>query len=156
MWSVSLIGDKLLPCTLTPGRQLYLVLSTLERLADNYKVTGWETVTPAEAYKELQGNLFVFAGTSVMCISISRPWFSKEDVLVEEFVGQGIGLHKVTKIMRLATGVMGAKRFVVGTRAAVNQRHSGLAKLYEREGLTVSAVELMGVVDGKEITEGGS
>lgn len=148
MWSVSLIGDELLPCTLTPGHQQYVVRNTLYLLADTYKVTGWETVTPEEALDALKGNLFVFVDTSVMCISISRPWFSKEDVLVEEFVGQGIGLHKVTKIMRLATSVMGAKRFVVGTRAAVNQRHSGLAKLYEREGLAVSAVELMGVVDG--------
>lgn len=148
MWSVSLVGDELLPCTLTPGCQSFLVLSTLGHLADTYKDTGWEIVTPADALKELQGNLFVFVDASVMCISISRPWFSKEDVLVEEFVGQGIGLQRVTQIMRLATSVMGAKRFVVGTRAAVNQRHSGLAKLYEREGLAVSAVELMGVVDG--------
>lgn len=146
MWSVSLVGDELLPCTLAPEYQQYVVRNTLYLLADAYKVTGWETVTPEEALAELQGNLFVFVDASVMCISISRPWFSKEDVLVEEFVGQGIGLHRVTKIMRLATVVMGAKRFVVGTRAAVNQRHSGLAKLYEREGLTVSAVELMGGV----------
>ena len=150
MWSVSLIGDKLLPCTLSRDRQLFLTLSTLGQLAVEYEKTGWEVVTPEEALASHSGNLFVFVDASVMCISISRPWFSKRDVLVEEFVGQGIGLHRVNQIMRLATSIMGAKRFVVGTRAAVNQRHSGLAKLYEREGLTVSAVELMGVVDGKE------
>lgn len=150
MWSVSLVGDELLPCTLSPEYQQYRVRNALYALADTYKVTGWDTVTPNEALAALQGNLFVFVDASVMCISISRPWFSNEEVLVEEFVEQGIGLQRVTQIMRLATSIMGAKRFVVGTRAAVNQRHSGLAKLYEREGLSVSAVELMGVVDGKE------
>ena len=148
MWSASWVDGELVPCLLSPVAQRRAVLCTLSTLAQGYEKSGWAVTTPEKALFELeQGNLFVFVGVHPMCISMDKPWFATEFVLIEEFVSQGIGLAPVVAIMRKAMDVMSARRFVVGTRAVLNQRHGGLAKLYEREGLAISAVELTGVQD---------
>lgn len=151
MWSVSYINGELVPCEWNPDTQRLIVLATLSELKEGYAVTGWPTALVKDAMESLiEGNLFVFVGDKVMCLSQCRPWFSAEDILTEEFVGNGIGLETVTRVMRVAASVMGVSRFVVGTRAAANQRQAGLARLYQREGLTVSTIELMGTTHEQE------
>lgn len=156
MWAVSWVNGELMPCEWKPHQQEILIKSEMERLRDVYVQTGWDVASVDEAYNELIEaggmNLFVFVGPNVMCLCEDRPWFSRERVLYEEFIGMGIGLATVVEVMREVCKTVDIKRYATGTRAAVNQRHAGLAKLYSKEGLTISAIELMGEVrNGQEI-----
>lgn len=147
MWAVSWINGELVECEWSEETQRRLVRLSLHTLRDRYKSTGWRLAEVEAAYAELvDGNLFVFVGPSVMCLSECRPWFSAERVLTEEFVDDGIPLETVVAVMRAAAQVVDVNRFTVGTRAAANQRHAGLAQHYQRTGLAVSTVELMGVI----------
>ena len=147
MWSVSWDGEKMIECQLLPRTQRSLLLLSLYTLRDRYAGEGWALETPETAAEELTpGNLFVFVGDKLMCLSQSKPWFSAEYVITEEFVDEGIPLETVKAVCEAACRDIGIRRYTVGTRAAPNQRHAGLASLYQREGLTVSTVELMGVI----------
>lgn len=149
MWSVSWIDGKLVECEFDAIAQRELLGLSLQALRTEYVKTGWEVATVSDAMDDLiSGNLFVFVGTQIICLSEGRPWFSAERVLTEEFVDPGIGLETVIEIMKAAADIVDVKRFTVGTRAAANQRHAGLAKLYQKQGLTVSTVELVGVIHG--------
>jgi hypothetical protein len=152
MWAASWVNGEFVPCIFTERAQRSLVLLELFKLHEGYKATGWKLVEPQEALEALiPCNLFVFVGSIPMCISANKPWFSAELVLAEEFVGGGIDTDTAADILRAACEMQGANRFVVGTRAAANMRHAGLAKLYQKSGLSVSTIELMGVVHGKQV-----
>lgn len=147
MWSMSWVGGKLTECQFLPRAQKSLLLASLYALRDRYASEGWALETPENAAQELlDGNIFIFVGDKLMCLSQAKPWFSTEFVLTEEFVDEGISLETVKAVCEYACREIGIKRYTVGTRAAANQRHAGLARLYQREGLTVSTVELMGVI----------
>lgn len=150
MWSVSFVNGELVPCKWSAHQQEILILAELEDLKTGYEAaTGWACVSAQEAFDSLrQGNLFVFVDHRPMCLSEAQPWFSAERVLTEEFVGQGIDTDTAVAVMLAVAAVVDVKRFVLGTRAAANGRHAGLANKYQRSGLFVSTVELMGVVDG--------
>lgn len=152
MWAYSWEDGKLVTCRWSAHQQEILIKGELAHLKDAYEQTGWETEDVDTAFANLTGAqgicLFVFVGSAVLCLCEDRPWFSKERVLHEEFIGQGIGLPTVVEIMEYVAKVVDVRRYIAGTRAAANQRHAGLAKLYSKEGLTISAIELMGVVDG--------
>ena len=155
MWSYSWTGEKLVQCLFTTRAQKSLLLASLYVLRDKYKDEGWDLETPENAAHELeQGNLFVFVGDKLMCLSQVKPWFSKEHIITEEFVDEGIPLATVKAVCEFAGREIGVKRYTVGTRAATNQRHAGLASLYQREGLTVSTVELMGVIHEQKDSQG--
>lgn len=154
MWAVSWIGGELVECHWSPETQRRLIRLSLFDLRQKYEPTGWKLASVAEAYDELiVGNLFVFVGQNVMCLSESKPWFSAERILTEEFVDEGIPLDTVVAIMKKAAAIVDVNRFTVGTRAAANQRHAGLARHYQRTGLAVSTVELMGVINEQENPE---
>lgn len=150
MVAVSYVNGELVPCEFNHDTQRLIIAVALSELKAGYAQTGWSTASVEEAMDALDGNLFVFVGCRVMCLSQCRPWFSAEDVLTEEFVGPGIGMQTATQVMRLAAKTMNVRRFVVGTRAAAKQRQAGLARLYQREGLSVSTIELMGETDEQE------
>lgn len=155
MWAYSWTGKELVECEWSPKAQHSLLMASLYALHDKYKGEGWVLETPEEAAKELvQGNLFVFIGHRLICLSQTKPWFSKEHIVVEEFVDEGIQLETVKAVCEFACRTIGLRRYTVGTRAATNQRHAGLARLYQREGLTVSTVELMGVIHEQEDSQG--
>ena len=159
MWAVSWENGELVPCTKDVETQLAIIEIELSRLQHAYGVTGWPTVPVEQALHSLttqSGALFVFVNDSVMCLCEDRPWFSAERVLYEEFIGIGIGLETVVDVMIAVCAVSDIKRYVAGTRAAANQRHAGLAKLYSKEGLTISAIELMGVVSNGQKDSQGS
>lgn len=160
MWAVSWKDGKLVECEWSPHQQEILIKGEMAYLKDAYEQTGWLTEDVDTAYANLTEssgmNLFVFVGPAVMCLCEDKAWFSKERVLYEEFIGQGIGLSTVVDIMIEVCKVVDIGRYVAGTRAAANQRHAGLAKCYSMEGLTISAIELMGVIHGQENPQGGS
>ena len=149
MWSVSWKDGQLGECEFDAPTQRALLRASMHALKAEYEKTGWKVASATAAMTELiPGNLFVFVGPNIICLSEGRPWFSAERVLTEEFVDPGIGLETVIEIMKAAADIVDVKRFTVGTRAAANQRHAGLAKLYQKQGLTVSTVELVGVIHG--------
>lgn len=149
MNSLSWENGQLVPCKFSERGQLKLLLCSLYDLRDGYAPTGWKLAEPETAAAELiDDGLFVFVADKIICLSEARPWFSSEHVITEEFVDQGIPLDTVVQVMRAVCALVGCQRFTVGTRAAANQRHAGLAKLYQQHGLAVSTVELMGVQDG--------
>jgi len=149
MWSVSWKNGQLGECEFDAQTQRELLRASLYTLKAEYEKTGWKVAKVADAMDDLiPGNLFVFVGPAIICLSEGRPWFSAERVLTEEFVDPGIGLETVIEVMRAAANIVDVNRFTVGTRAAANQRHAGLAKLYQKQGLTVSTVELVGVIHG--------
>lgn len=153
MKSLSWESGQLSACTLSEAVQRKLLLCSMYSLRVEYAPTGWQMVTPEEAADALgndDDNLFVFVGYNMVCLTQCRPWFSAEDVITEEFVDQDIPLETVVEIMQAVARLAGCRRFSVGTRAAANQRHAGLARLYQRQGLAVSTVELMGVVHEQE------
>jgi hypothetical protein len=159
MMAASWVDGALVECTWRPHQIEILIKAELAHLREAYEQTGWEIEDVDTAYTaltEAEGlNLFVFVGPNVLCLCEDKPWFSKERVVYEEFIGQGIGLATVVEIMAAVCKMTDCKRYVAGTRAAANQRHAGLAKLYSKEGLTISAIELMGVVSiGKKDKKG--
>lgn len=154
MIAKSWINGELVECPFSIRAQKQLLLISLYALRESYADTGWDIRSPQEAAEELMdGGLFVFVGSQLMCLSDVRPWFSNEHVITEEFVDPGIPLETVKAVMEYVCRLMGFKRYMVGTRAAANQRHAGLAKKYQQEGLSVSTVELMGVVHEQEDQE---
>lgn len=158
MWSASWKDGKFTECEWSPETQRRLLRLSLWALREAYGKTGWKLATVNEAMEEvIPGSLFVFVGNKIICLSECKPWFSTERVLTEEFVDEGIGIDTTVAVMRAACGVVAVERFTVGTRAAANQRHAGLAKHYQGTGLTVSTVELMGVIQHEqENQEAGS
>ena len=160
MMAASWVDGELVECQWRPHQQEILIKAELAHLREAYEQTGWECESVDDAYiglTESKGlNLFVFVGSAVLCLCEDRPWFSKERVIYEEFIGQGIGLATVVEIMAYVCEMVGATRYVAGTRAAANQRHAGLAKLYSKEGLTISAIELTGVVSNGQKDSQGS
>jgi hypothetical protein len=152
MWAVSFIDGELGECKWKPHQQRIFVLAELQDLRDEYeRMTGWECVTPEEYLADIETTaLFVFVNDKVVCLSETRPGFSRETVIAEEFVGRGVDVRTVAAIARAAGAMVGLKRFVVGTRAPANGRIAGLAKLYQREGLAISTIELMGEVNGQQ------
>jgi hypothetical protein len=151
MWSVSWKGGAMVECEWSAETQRRLLRLSLLYLKTEYEKTGWRVAEVDDAMEELiPGNLFVFVGPHIVCLSECRPWFSAERVLTEEFVDPNIGLDTVVDICRHAANVVDVRRFTVGTRAAANQRHAGLAKLYQKQGLSVSTVELVGVIHGQQ------
>ncbi len=143
------VNGEIVPSHLSPRGAMSLLRISLSELAKNYSHTGWETLSPEDAAKNLidEDTIFVFVDYKIVAVSMSQPWFSAEAVITEEFVDEGVPLHVVNAILEFVARTVGVKRILVGTRAAPNQRHAGLAKLYSREGLTVSTVELMRVID---------
>jgi hypothetical protein len=148
MWAVSWINGELEPCLWKDHQQRILIVGELEHLKEKYEeATGWECVDPLTYFQEIEhGSLFVFVDHKVLCLNEVRPGFSKERILAEEFVGQGIDTETVVAVCRKVCATIGLKRFVVGTRAPANGRIAGLAKMYQRQGLSVSTIELMGEV----------
>lgn len=127
-----------------------LVLNALYGLKEHYAETGWKTRDPQEALSELIEDeaLFVFTPDHrVICLTLCQPWFSGEDVLCEEFVEYGIPLETVSEVMEYVARGANVQRLVAGTRAAPNQRHAGLAKLYSKHGWAVSTMELTRVIE---------
>lgn len=149
MWALSWVDGKLTDCQWKPHQQRILILSELEHLKQGYEDReGWPCTTAEEALTQIErSSIFVFDGHKVLALSAVQPWFSKEEVLTEDFVGQGMDIPTVVAIMREVCKVVCLKRFTVGTRAAANGRHAGLARLYENEGLSVSTLELKGEID---------
>lgn len=127
-----------------------LVLNALYGLKQRYVETGWSTKDPEEAFRALidEEALFVFTRSHrVVCLTMCQPWFSGEDVLCEEFVDEGVSLEEVTELMEYVARGANVRRLVAGTRAAPKQRHAGLAKLYSKQGWSVSTMELTRVID---------
>lgn len=141
-------NNSLTECVWSESTARRLVRISLSTLRERYEVTGWDLLRPDDALANLDelGTTVVFVGDLCVAMNIDQPWFSKEPVLYEEFVDDGVPLGTVVSILEHAAKVVGIKRILVGTRAAPNQRHAGLAKLYTQEGMAVSTVELMKVV----------
>lgn len=141
-------NNSLTGCIWTEGTARRLVRIALSSLHDRYKGTGWDLLSPDEALMNLDelGTVVVFDGPLCVAVNIDKPWFSREQIVYEEFVEDGVPLATVVAILEHIARQMEVKRILVGTRAAPNQRHAGLAKLYTQEGMAVSTVELMKVV----------
>ncbi|ANH51093.1 hypothetical protein FDH02_gp17 [Pseudomonas phage VSW-3] len=149
MYFYSFKDGELGACQFSDATARRLVLVSLYALHREYTATGWDLTDPESALKELEDHsAFVFIDDRVICLSESKPWFSNEPVVSEEFVTDGIRPEQVKQVIEAVCRLMGVRRYAVGTRAVANGRHAGLSKLYQQEGLTVSTVELTGVVDG--------
>jgi hypothetical protein len=123
---------------------------SLYELRDRHALPkGWQPLDPQECLNRLVAADALFVHDSqgrIICFVVDSPWFSDDRVVSELWVDDGIALADVVLAAKAACVMGGAGRFVIGTRAAANDRHAGLAKLYSREGLTVSTVELEGKV----------
>lgn len=151
MWSVSWKNGETVECEFSAKAQRSLLLASLYALYQGHAEMGWKLNTPEEVIDELiPGNLFVFVGDKIMCLSETQPWFAAERVLNEEFIDAGISIETIHEVMRYVCGVVDTRRYCVGTRTAANQRHDGLAKLHRQQGLTVTTIELMGEIHGKQ------
>lgn len=149
MYIYSFVGGELVACVFPEHTARRLILASMYALHKGYSETGWRLKDPEEALAELEGHAaFVFVGDKVICLTESQPWFSDESIVSEEFVTDGIHPVLTIAVIKAVCGLMNIRRFAVGTRAVANERHAGLAKLYQRDGLTVSAIELSGVVHG--------
>lgn len=142
-------GGELAKCEWSERGARALMRISLCQLKSAYASTGWPTVEPDEAFDNLNDvdTIVVFVDELIVCVSVAQPWFSAEPVITEEFVDAGVPLATVVAICEFVARSAGISRILVGTRAAPNQRHAGLAQLYSREGMVVSTVELMRVVE---------
>lgn len=157
MIAKSWINGELVECQFSQATQKRLLLCSLYALRDTYQGSGWALAEPEDAAADLtDGGLFVFVGDKLMCLSDVKPWFATEHIITEEFVDQGIPLETVKAVCEYVCRLLGFKRYTVGTRAAANGRHAGLAKKYQQTGLSVSTVELMGVINEQEGSQAGS
>lgn len=135
-------------CSFSERAARQLVLCSLYALRDSYAGQGWILATPSEALAELEADdaAIVFVGDKIICLTSGRPWFAGETILSEEFVDPGIPVETVAAVCREVCRLMDIRRFEVGTRAAANSRHAGLAKKYSQAGLTVSTIGLTGTI----------
>lgn len=126
------------------------VLSVLTVLADQFKETGVPTRCPIEALEIIGPELtFVRLSTGWMAVSTNMPWYSTEHVLCEEFVGPGVTTEQAVEALEAICKATGVRRYEVGTRAAPQQKHEAVARLYQRQGLRLSTVSLEGVVSNE-------
>lgn len=112
----------------------------------------WDILSVDDAYQYLSERpgefMFVFTEDGgVICAAEGTPWFAELPVLSEEFVSRGMATDITVAVMRALAQGFEYDRFTVGTRAVANQRHAGLAKHYQQGGMSVSTVELMGVIN---------
>lgn len=141
-------SGKLEQSTFSERAARQLVLCSLYALRDSYAGQGWILAEPSEAFEALEADdaAIVFVDDKIICLTASRPWFAGETVLSEEFVDPGIPVETVAAVCREVCGLLFIRRFEVGTRAAANSRHAGLAKKYSQAGLTVSTIGLTGTI----------
>lgn len=143
--------------TMTPYLRK-LMLADLTILAHQYRDTPWVLKRPEEALEEiLDGDdvLIVFPDNRLMCASLVQPWFSKDWVLSEEWVGHGLTTDEVIRAMRMIAKTLQVKRIVVGTRAAPGQRHEAVARRYQQQGLRLATIVLEDEVHECKETEEG-
>lgn len=120
----------------------------LHDLKAAYEVQGWSGITVSSALANLMEMVeatelvLVRVGEDgLVAFSMGTPWFSTEVILTEEFI-VGCSIDDAVPLLKVAAKAEGISRIVVGTRAAPNGRHLGLAKRYEQVGLSVSTIEL--------------
>lgn len=129
------------------------MLVDLTILADQYKDQGWSLVRPEEAVQawlESSGALLVFPDFRLMMVSTCAPWFASDQVLNEEWIGQGITTEDAVKAMKAVASQIGVQRIEVGTRATPGQRHEAASRLYQRLGLRPMTITLGGNIHEQE------
>lgn len=120
------------------------IKSALQWLKDQYAVQGWQHVAEPEDIVEsvMEDVHLVRVGKAWIGFDIVTPWFMTKPVVSEEFVSGEIELATVVAVLEAVGREFGIDRLAVGTRAAAGGNHLGLARLYQRQGLAVSALEL--------------
>lgn len=116
-------------------------------LKESYKVQGWKDIKePVDVVQEVMDSFyFMWVGSTFVAFSVEQPWFSNSTVVAEEFVvpfGSTPKLADVVAALTVAGQAAGATRLVIGTRAAPRGKHAALARMYNRQGLASSAMEL--------------
>lgn len=136
-----------------PHQREILIRAALTDLREVYtNELHWPILPVEDAFQYLNERPedFVFVFTEdggVICAGEGTPWFAELPVLSEEFVSRGMPTDTTVAVLRALAQMFEFTRFTVGTRAVANQRHAGLAKHYQQSGMSVSTVELMGVIN---------
>lgn len=133
------------------------IISELTRLSEEYRSTGWKMEDPYMAYQAIKDEFqfVVLPDGGVMAVSTNKPWFSREWVLCEEFIGAGVTTEQAAFALRCIAKAIRVNRFEVGTRATPGAKHQAAARLYQRAGLTCSTITLGGTVDEQEDSSQG-
>lgn len=125
------------------------LLEGLVWLKGRYTAQGWQFIVEPEDIVDtlIDEAQLLMVGPSIVGFSIGVPWFLTRPVVGEEFIMFDGNLTDIVAGLEAVGKHCGACRLEVGTRAAANGKHAALARLYIRQGLTVSTLELT-----KEIT----
>ena len=120
----------------------------MEKLRDQYASQGWKGIvhprTGAEhAVREFE---LVKVEDGWVAFSLVEPWFTTEHILTEEFIVD-VPVPVAVALLEFLASKAKATRLMVGTRAAPNGRHFGLAKIYSQYGLVPSTIELTKEID---------
>jgi hypothetical protein len=120
------------------------LLHGLQWLKDRYAAQGWAFVAEPEDIVDevMEGASLLEVGPCIIGFSLVQPWFLTELVLTEEFIMYEGDLPEIVKALEEVGRRCGAKRLTVGTRAVAQGKHAALARLYSRQGLSVSTLEL--------------
>lgn len=124
------------------------VHAQLTRFWDILTDKGWgRVIDPAEA-TEILLDCFIHlrVGSGLIALSTIQPWFS-EDVMLAEEVVYDIPPREIVPAMEALAKHLGCSKIVVGTRAVSRDRHLALARMFQSEGMKVSAIELTKTVE---------
>lgn len=115
----------------------------MEQMRERYAVQGWKDILTAEELAREAINEFILikVGAGWLGFSVVCPWFLDQHVLVEELM-LDVPLPLAVEVLKTAAKRHGCKRLTVGTRVAPNGKHLGLMKSYQRQGLSIGAIEL--------------
>lgn len=107
---------------------------------------GWSGVTHPMDLVEFVMDEFILClvDDTLIAVTVGTPWFLNDPVVTEEFVAP-VGdspatLDAVVQAIEAIGKASGCTRMMLGTRA--NSRQRGLARLFERVGMTQSSIEL--------------
>lgn len=82
-------------------------------------------------------------GDGIVGFTIGSPWYTTDRYIVEEYVYNVPDLQQVVDGLTAIALTQQAKRITLGTASVKNGRHMGLAKMYERAGCKIGAIELI-------------
>lgn len=125
------------------------MLLGLQWLKEQYTTQGWQFIVEPEDIVDtlIDEATLLMVGPCIVGFSVEVPWFLTEPVIGEEFIMFDGNLTDIVAGLEAVGKQYGACRLVVGTRAVAGGRHVALARLYSRQGFSVSTLELT-----KEIT----
>lgn len=136
---------QLTPLQEPPSETRYWTVQAIKQLKEYFQ-PAWPELRSDEELADhvLEEFLLVWTGSYLVAVDVVTTWFSEVPVLSEEFIvsfGNHTPYEMVDECLVAVAKQYGCRKVFRGTRSMVG-RHEPLARLIQRQGYTVSTIEL--------------